>query len=262
MTAKPTEIFHWADVGGDIVTPSAGRQNVGYVEGEFPPAPERNYLDKTVGQWLAWLNAADVDFGTATVHADDLLIDDDAVITSDLAVGGTVTVNGLSIANVSGSLAIVDLNVTDDFSVAGDCDLSGADTIKYPESAQFIQSAGPGYLYSGTATQTANYWNGGAVGTVHVPINCVPVGWRITHIVVHYKRNSGTLNFDLYSASYASLGASIQNAAVSSGTADADVDMTGINHTVASGRSLILQASMGDAADRLYGLTVYYDKVV
>lgn len=75
MTAKPTEIFHWASVGGDVVEPNSGRQDVGYIEGEMPPAPEANYLFKTVGEWLAWLNAAEVDFGTATVRADTLQID-------------------------------------------------------------------------------------------------------------------------------------------------------------------------------------------
>lgn len=56
MTTKPTTLPEWAtDPGAVLVTPSAGKQAVGYAEGEMPPVGEQNWLHRHTYEWLAWL---------------------------------------------------------------------------------------------------------------------------------------------------------------------------------------------------------------
>jgi hypothetical protein len=226
MAAKPSTLPRWANSGGDVVVPLSGKQDVGWVEGEDPPAPYFNWLFLLIYQWLLYLS----DGALSGNHS----------ITGDLSVTGDVTIG-------------------DDLVVNGDLDLSGADTIKFPPRSMFI-AANNAYLYSGSGTFNAPFWNGGAVGQIHLPI-FVPIGWRITTIKVRYRRNSGTLNFDLHSLDYGSVSASIANGNIASGTSDAELTISSINHTVVADREYVLRASMGDALDRFYGATVTWDKV-
>lgn len=53
---KPTSTPRWADVGGDIVEPSAGKKNVGWLADERPPAQYFNWLLNTIYLWCKWID--------------------------------------------------------------------------------------------------------------------------------------------------------------------------------------------------------------
>lgn len=56
MAAKPGTLPRWADVGGAIVVPGAGKLDVGYVPGERPPAQYENWHKNLVYQWMQYLS--------------------------------------------------------------------------------------------------------------------------------------------------------------------------------------------------------------
>jgi hypothetical protein len=70
MASKPTVKPEWAtDAAADIVTPSAGKQASGYVEGEMPPAPEQNWLHLKTYEWIDWLDDGDCDFAALSANS-------------------------------------------------------------------------------------------------------------------------------------------------------------------------------------------------
>jgi DNA-binding beta-propeller fold protein YncE len=78
MTAKPNTKPRWAtDAGADLVTPSSGKQDLGYAEGEMPPAPEQNWLHRHTYEWLNWLDGAIVDFEEGSIVCTDLTVTGD-----------------------------------------------------------------------------------------------------------------------------------------------------------------------------------------
>lgn len=56
MSAKPGSVPRWADVAGLISVPPAGKLNVGYINGERPPAGYENWLRNLTYQWLQYLS--------------------------------------------------------------------------------------------------------------------------------------------------------------------------------------------------------------
>lgn len=76
MAAKPTDKFRWGDVSGDIVVPTSGKKDVGWVADEEPPAQYMNYLQNGAGQWFSWLYDGDCAFDALTatsVEASDYI---------------------------------------------------------------------------------------------------------------------------------------------------------------------------------------------
>ncbi len=57
MAEKPTSLPRWADVSGDIVEPSSGKKDIGWVQGERPPAPFFNWILELLYEWMEYLNA-------------------------------------------------------------------------------------------------------------------------------------------------------------------------------------------------------------
>ncbi len=65
--ARPSAYPRWADVSGDIVEPTSGKKDVGWVAGEKPPAQYFNWILKNIYDWVvhfdrgsqvAWLPAS------------------------------------------------------------------------------------------------------------------------------------------------------------------------------------------------------------
>jgi len=56
MASKPTVLPRWANVGGDVVTPLSGKQDIGWVPQERPPAEYMNWLALHAYNWHAWLD--------------------------------------------------------------------------------------------------------------------------------------------------------------------------------------------------------------
>lgn len=60
--AKPTKIPTWATGGSaEVVEPPSGKKALGYRAGERPVHGYENWLAKTVGEWLQYLNDATLD---------------------------------------------------------------------------------------------------------------------------------------------------------------------------------------------------------
>jgi hypothetical protein len=53
---KPTELPRWADVGGDIVEPLEAKKDIGWVDGEQPPAEYFNWLLNLLYLWTFYLD--------------------------------------------------------------------------------------------------------------------------------------------------------------------------------------------------------------
>lgn len=55
MADKPSSVARWADVSGDIVAPLSGKQDVGFLPAERPPAQYVNWNWNLAGDWQAYL---------------------------------------------------------------------------------------------------------------------------------------------------------------------------------------------------------------
>jgi len=53
---KPSTLPRWADAGGALTTPMSGKQDVGWLVNEKPPAQIMNWLQNNVYQWMQYLN--------------------------------------------------------------------------------------------------------------------------------------------------------------------------------------------------------------
>ena len=60
MATKPSTLPRWANVGGDIVVPSSGKQDVGWAAEERPPNSYMNWLQNLAYQWFDYLNDGDL----------------------------------------------------------------------------------------------------------------------------------------------------------------------------------------------------------
>lgn len=61
---KPAQLPRWADDGGDIVEPTDGKKDVGWLPGEQPPAQYANWLANLNFQWAEWFSDRFHDDGT------------------------------------------------------------------------------------------------------------------------------------------------------------------------------------------------------
>jgi len=90
MSAKPGTLPRWANVGGAIVVPPAGTQDVGHVAGEQPLHSYENWYKNLVYQWIVWLNDGDVALHNVSA-------------TGTLAVTGAATFDGnVTLGNAAG----------------------------------------------------------------------------------------------------------------------------------------------------------------
>lgn len=69
MSLQPTDLPRWADdPAADVVAPLSGTQDTGYAEGEQPPAPEVNWLFRSLWYWIEWLANRTAAFIPATIY--------------------------------------------------------------------------------------------------------------------------------------------------------------------------------------------------
>lgn len=257
MATKPTNTAAWNNDGTNNVEPSSGQKDTGWTLGQKPPSSYFNWWMKLVHDWMQYLSDGALS-GDHSI-AGNLSVTGTSGVTGNATVGGTLGVTGITTATGR-------INANGGITASGTVDLTAA-TLKMPSKKAFFSAAGLGYLYSGTASQAGNYWTGGTVGQVHIPI-FVPVGERITTVKVYFQRASTSIVFQLDSYTYGSSstsGAGIANLTANSGNAtvstDTNLSMGTINHTVVADRQYVLQASIGSASDRFYGIEVTWDKV-
>lgn len=174
-------------------------------------------------------------------------------ITASNTVGNAVTFSALTTHNNGITVA------------TGAANLTSASGIGLP-TRKLVLSAGLGYVYSGAATLASGAFSGGAAGTVHIPIP-LHEGDRINKIVVSLKRGAGSLTFNLKRLQYATLStvAGSGTLTVAAGTTDTTGTIdngagANIAHTVAANYSYVMEAAIGDAGDRVYQISVEYDR--
>lgn len=79
MATKPTDLVRWAETAGgtpssEIDTPSSGKRDSGWTDGEIPPHDIFNYLAWALYQWIKYLNDG-VFTGTVSFAADGIVGD-------------------------------------------------------------------------------------------------------------------------------------------------------------------------------------------
>jgi hypothetical protein len=96
--AKPVSLPRWASTGSaDVVEPTSGKKDVGFVAGERPPAQYFNWLFELIYDWFAFLDTLFTSGGGLTATAD-------STITGALDVSQTVSFSGeLSPASIGAS---------------------------------------------------------------------------------------------------------------------------------------------------------------
>jgi hypothetical protein len=67
MATKPSSNPRWGDVGGDIVEPSSGQKDVGFVAGQKAPAQFLNWLLNLLYQWIVYLSDGVFQHSTKTL---------------------------------------------------------------------------------------------------------------------------------------------------------------------------------------------------
>jgi len=65
VSVKPTTIPRWANSGGAITVPSSGKQDVGWLTGERPPAQYKNWLANQAWKWHKFVDALFTDGGNS-----------------------------------------------------------------------------------------------------------------------------------------------------------------------------------------------------
>lgn len=148
-------------------------------------------------------------------------------------------------------------------SITGDLAVTGTITGGFATFKRPI-AAGLGYLYGGAATLGGNYWSGGAAGTVHLPLVGLREGDRIKKVRVRHRRGGGSPSYALRRFTYATLEAAIATKTIAAGAADAEDTIDNgsggdINHTIAAGYDYVIEATIGNGADRFYSVTVEAD---
>lgn len=222
MSVKPTDLARWADTGGAIVVPPSGKQDVGWVPGERPPAQFLNWLNNLAYQWHAYIDqqATQINLLSAQI------------------LGGWV--RGLEYC----------LNSV----------INGTQReITYGPTIFFNQTTTNGVLYN-SATGAPYYKVGTSPGSVSACIP-LPVGSIVSGVTVWNKRVSGVIpigayNHNVGADSSVQLGdvASVSSGSTLVGTAIANFPPT----TFTTGHELVVQVDCGAVNNQLHGVTVTY----
>ena len=257
MATKPSLVPTWNTGGANNTAPTAPKIVLGWTNGERLASSYLNHRMKLYGEWCQYLS----DGAFTGAHTFGSTVG----ITGAVTCSSTLGVTGAATFSSTGSFAST-LTASNGFTLTtGAANLNGATSISLPKR-KLVLSAGLGYVYSGSATLTSGEFNGGAAGTVHVPIP-LHEGDRINKIVVSLKRGAGSLMFNLKRKQYGTIStvAGSGTLTVSSGTTDTTGTIDNgsggnIAHTIAANYSYVMEAAIGDVADRVYMITVEYDR--
>lgn len=105
--AKPATTPRWADVGGAIVEPAAGKKDIGWIA-EKPPHQTFNWWQNLVYQWIKW-----IDDGILTGISLALT---GALTAASIAVSGALTAASMVL---SGALTAATATITGAFTLQG-----------------------------------------------------------------------------------------------------------------------------------------------
>lgn len=112
--AKPTETFTWAtDPGATVLEPLIGEKAAGFAigPGNKPRASWMNYLFRTVGQWISWLDGlAGEAFTWTALHtfAGGVYVSEgDLEVDGTVTAGAIVTPNTVAAKNTAKAMGII-----------------------------------------------------------------------------------------------------------------------------------------------------------
>lgn len=234
MSAKPSTVPRWANVGGLIVTPPSGKLDVGWVGGELPAAQFDNWQKNLCGQWTQYLNDGD--------------------LTGAHTFASTVRVDGLLTAN-AGITAAVNQHVT----------LSGTGKLKHGNRTVAVSAAQAVYDLGGGITSTWTPSSGGrtfsAAATAYLAIPVLP-GFRVESIDAYYNVSGVGSVQPIWRVLNVVTGV---NTVLTSGT----VDSTGSaresqtftpGYDVGANEQPFVSFTVTNAANIIYGLLVTYSQ--
>lgn len=228
MSVKPTTLPRWANVGGLVVVPPSGKQDVGHVPGERPPAQYENWIKNLSYQWLSYLNTLLTTGGGA---ADNIDTSGNAHFGGTLGIGGATTIGGtLGVtgnATLSGTLGVTGATtVGGTLGVTGDTTLSGNATLAANKN---LKLQGTGYLQHGNeldltpftpgtdwlviSGSTPVWVSGGpyvqipASTTVYYPLKVGKSTDRLQSVIVYGRAFVGAATLSLYPTSGMGTGA-------------------------------------------------------
>lgn len=235
MSAKPGTVPRWANVGGSIVTPSAGKQDVGNVNGERPPAGYENWLKNLYYQWLQYLS--------------------DGNLTGAHTFGSTVGITGLLTAT-AGVTCGANTHVT----------ISGTGLFKH--GTKTLQLSACAFLPDGASTYTRSLGaitNTSGAMTLEASIP-LPTGARILAVRLLMKDSvtgPTKLTVSLWSNTSNNAGSQVGVSAASAGNATAQtLSLSGLTTVMAATTNYIVAVatSTGTAPCFVYGAEVDYDQ--
>lgn len=193
---KPASLPRWANVGGDIVEPSSGKKDIGWIDAELPPHSYFNWFMNLVYQWAVYLDGLTGEALTWT-----------AAHTFNAAVtfAAAVTFNGAVTFNSTASFA--SLSTTGDLTVGDDLTVTGSVAGNLTLDNDLIMTAGGIVVNKTTATPASDNelvlgsflkaWaeiqcNGTASPAVTAGLNIASVTADSSHVHVTLTRALGT----------------------------------------------------------------------
>lgn len=247
MATKPTELPEWATDETNNTEPSAGQKATGWNQAQKPPSSYFNWWQFTVWLWIEWLNAAEVDFGTATVRADDMIVDDDLTVTGQVLDDLELDANKHVIVSGTGRHKHGDMVLV---IPAGAGENDSASTQAF--------AGDPG---GANAVQWAQGNNGGAVNFAI----CLPAGKRIKEVRAMIRDTAGgnTMEMRLWESTNAN-GNTQRGATQTSagGGTNQTLALTGLTLTIATGlyfSVVVKNLSATTTTNAIYGVEVTYD---
>lgn len=284
MSTKPTDVARWANVGGSITVPPSGKQDVGWVPGEAPPAEYFNWLNNSAYLWFKWLSDGDVSFHnvvatgtlavtgaatfgstvgiTAALTAASAAFSGAATFASTVGITGAATfgstVGIAALLTASGGLT---LGANTNLTLSGTGDLKhGAREIVVDTSA-FAASGNTTFgMPSGGGGAPWSNWGTPPNDTITGPVG-LRTGDRILSITYHYSKggSSAFLTMSLNSRNATTNTTRDTIADVTSGAGFVTLTRSSINYTLASGDAMWLQAQATNAAHRFSHAIIAYD---
>lgn len=257
MAAKPTKLPRWGDVSGDIVEPSSGKKDVGWVDEEKPPAQFFNWLLDLIFQWTDYLN--------------------DGALTGNHSIDGNLDITTGSVDIVNGNLDITD----GDLDVAGTALVAShieSTTGKVKTSESGIRHAARTIFLAAAAGQgdttgtPADFTTSGnisrwqttaSINEINFPIPVQP-GDRITAVKFHVKDAVGTTMTGRLMHYLAAGGTSVDTVVSDNSGTDQVMPLAGLGagHTVLSEfyeAQVVTNGATGGL--RVYGVEVTFDRL-
>jgi hypothetical protein len=176
MATKPTSTPRWANVGGDIVEPNAGKKDIGWAAGERPPAQYKNWLLNLAWQWFEYLS--------------------DGVFT-----GLARFVDGLHLGDGTPGVRL-ETNNTDELTIrneadSADGDIRFGDMAHGPRGLMLPPCAGSPFADSGMTYVNEGpllFVTGTGAWLIPIPLH---VGDRLIDVTVYVVRNGATITMNV-----------------------------------------------------------------